>query len=636
MNKQKEYNENTIKILEGLEGVRMRPGMYIGGTDKKALHHMVYEIVDNSIDEALSGHCDDVVVIIEKDGSISISDNGRGIPVGLHPTYKRPTLELIVTVLHSGGKFDKDGYSVSGGLHGVGLSVVNALSEKMEIQVKRDKKIYKLELAYGKVVNEMKEIGTTNETGTYVRFYPDKTIFEDTDFDFDYLEQRFKEIAFLNPNITLNFYDKRGKDDKKVSFKFTGGLISFIEEINKDYEKIQPDIIYFKGVKDDIVVECAMQYTEEYSETMLSFANNIKVSEGGTHIVGFKTALSKVINEVSRKKNILKDKDSNLSGDEVREGLTAVISLKLQNPEFDGQTKSKLTNSEVKGIVESIVYEFLSDYFIHNTNILNTIVNKAKDALRAKEAAKKSREISKKKTGLDLSGIAGKVATCTSKNPIECEIYIVEGKSAGGNAKTARNRSTQAILPLRGKILNCEKSKLTKILLNEEIRAMISSFGTGIGKNFNIDNLKFHKIIIMTDADVDGAHITTLLLTFFYRFMRPLIDNGHIYLARPPLYKISKGKKFEYAYTDKEKDQIIKKMGENLSIQRYKGLGEMDAEQLWETTMNPECRILTRVTADDILTANNIFTVLMGKEVEPRRKFIETNAKYADIDNGNG
>lgn len=635
INKMDNYSEKDIEVLEGLDAVRRRPGMYIGGTGIKALHHMFYEILDNAVDEAISGYCNEIRVTINKDGSVTVADNGRGIPVGKHPKLKKSTLEVILTTLHSGSKFGGNKYSYSGGLHGVGLSVVNALSEKLTVQVHREGQIWELNLEKGKPIDTTTPIGTTDKTGTIVTFKPDDTIFESVVFNSETMMDRIKEIAFLNQGLTIYFSDKREEPHIEEVFSYNGGITEYVAEINKTKTPLHKEVIFFRNERDNVVVECAMQYTDDFTESIYSFVNNVKTVDGGTHELGFKYGLSRVVNEIARVKNILKDKDSNISGDDIREGLTAVINIKMKEPQFEGQTKGKLTNTEVRSIVDSITFESLYNYFNKNTSVLSTIVNKAKEAARAKEAERKARQISNKKNTTDIAGLSSKLAQCTSRKPEECELFIVEGNSAGGTAKQGRDRNFQAILPLRGKILNSEKSRITKILSSNEIKTIIAAIGAGIGKDFSIDKVKYHKIIIMTDADVDGEHIRTLLLTFFYRFMKPLIDEGYIYIARPPLYKITKGKRVEYVFTEKEKDRLLEELGENAEVQRYKGLGEMNPEQLWETTMNPANRVLIKVTEEDAIISDKIFSTLMGNKVDLRRGFIEKRAKYAEVDLSN-
>ena len=622
-----DYGAEQIQILEGLEAVRMRPGMYIGSTSERGLHHLVYEVVDNSIDEALAGYCDHIDVTIHKDNSITVVDNGRGIPVDMHESGK-PAVEVVLTVLHAGGKFGGDGYKVSGGLHGVGVSVVNALSTSMEVQVKRDGKIYEIAFERGVTTKPLTVVGTTTETGTRVHFVPDPEIFSVTTYSYETLRHRLRELSFLNHGITIGLHDERVEPVRSESFHFEGGISSFVEHLNRKKEVLNPEPIYFNGVKDATVVEIAMQYNDSYQENIYSFVNNINTEEGGTHLAGFKLALTRAANDFARKQGILKDKDSNLSGDDVREGLTCVISLKIREPQFEGQTKTKLGNSEVRGIVDSIVTEGLSEYFDENPAITKRIIEKAIMASRAREAARKARELTRRKNALEVSSLPGKLADCSVKDPEQAEIYLVEGDSAGGSAKQGRDRRFQAILPLRGKILNVEKARLDKIFANAEIRTMITAFGTGISEDFDLSKRRYGKIIIMTDADVDGAHIRTLLLTFLYRYMKPLIEHGHVYIAQPPLYQIRKGKKHWYTYSD---DELAKKLDEvgrdGVTVQRYKGLGEMNPEQLWETTMDPEGRTMLRVEMEDAEEADELFTILMGDKVEPRRQFIEENAK---------
>jgi len=621
-----DYGADQIQILEGLEAVRKRPGMYIGSTSERGLHHLVYEVVDNSIDEALAGYCDHIAVTIHKDNSITVVDNGRGIPVDMHESGK-PAVEVVLTVLHAGGKFGGDGYKVSGGLHGVGVSVVNALSTSMEVEVKRDGKIHEIEFSRGVTTKPLTVIGTTEETGTKVHFVPDPTIFTVTTYNYDTLKHRLRELAFLNHGITIALSDER-EGGKSETFHFEGGISSFVEHLNRKKETINPTPIYFNGSKDDTVVEIAMQYNDSYQENIFSFVNNINTEEGGTHLSGFKLALTRAANDFARKQGVLKEKDGNLSGEDVREGLTAVISVKIREPQFEGQTKTKLGNSEVRGIVDSIVTEGLDEYFEENPVITKKILEKAILASRARAAARRARELTRRKNALEVSSLPGKLADCSVKDPDQCEIYLVEGDSAGGSAKQGRDRRFQAILPLRGKILNVEKARLDKIFANAEIRTMITAFGTGISEDFDISKRRYGKIIIMTDADVDGAHIRTLLLTFLYRYMKPLIEQGHVYIAQPPLYLIRKGKKHWYTYSDDELTNKLDEVGrDGATVQRYKGLGEMNPEQLWETTMDPEQRTMLRVEMEDAEEADDLFTVLMGDKVEPRRRFIEENAK---------
>lgn len=620
------YTAKDIQVLTGLEPVRKRPGMYIGSTGPKGLHHLVYEVVDNSIDEVLAGVCDTIKVTIYKDNSISVEDNGSGIPVEKHPQTGKSTVETVLTILHAGGKFNNSAYKVSGGLHGVGVSVVNALSEWLIAKVRRNGKEYMQKFERGIPVSELEVIGDAIDTGTTIIFKPDNEIFEVTEFDYDTLQYRLREMSFLNKGARIILEDKR--TDIKEEFYYEGGIKSFVEYLNRNKNPIQNDIFYFEDVRDNTSVELALQYTDSYSESIYTFANNINTEEGGSHLSGFKSALTRVINDYGRKYNYLKEKDENLQGDDVREGLTAVLSVKLMNPQFEGQTKTKLGNSEIRGIVESLVYDYLNNFLEENPDEGKTILEKAVSASRAREAARRAREISRKRSILDNTTLPGKLADCQEDDLSVTEIFLVEGDSAGGSAKQGRDRKNQAILPLRGKIMNVEKTRLDKVLEYDEIRAMISAFGTGIGKNFDLSKLRYGKIIIMTDADVDGAHIRTLLLTFFYRYMRPLIENGNVYIAQPPLYKVSKGKSEHYVYSDRELEELLKEIGKsNYTIQRYKGLGEMNPEQLWETTMDPEKRILLKVTIEDAMIADEIFTTLMGDKVKPRKEFIEKNAK---------
>ena len=622
------YDESQIQVLEGLEAVRKRPGMYIGSTSSKGLHHLVYEIVDNSIDEALAGYCKNIQVTINEDNSIEVEDDGRGMPVGIHHKMNKPTVEVIMTILHAGGKFGGGGYKVSGGLHGVGASVVNALSEKCTVTVQREGHIWQQSYSRGKVISDFTAIGTSDKTGTKVYFKPDAEIFDTVEFDFDTLSQRLRERAFLNKGICICLTDKRG-EEKVEKYHYEGGIKSFVTYLNRNKEVLHPEPIYVEGVKDGISVEVGLQYNDGYTENIFSFANNIDTVEGGTHLVGFKTALTRSLNDYAKKFGHLKDNDKKLSGEDIREGLTAVISVKIGEPQFEGQTKTKLGNSEVRGVVDSIVGEGISTFLEENPTVGKTIIDKALLASRARDAARKARELTRKSV-LERSSLPGKLADCSSKDPRECEIYIVEGDSAGGSAKQGRDRKFQAILPLRGKILNVEKQRLDRILNSDTIRSMITAFGAGIGPDFDIEKIRYNRIIIMTDADVDGAHIRTLLLTFFYRYMRDLIDGGHVFIAQPPLYKVNKGKREAYAYSDAELDAILQEFGgkdNSTSIQRYKGLGEMNAEQLWDTTMDPEKRILLKATVEDAMEADEIFTILMGDKVEPRREFITKNAK---------
>ena len=620
------YGASQIQVLEGLEAVRKRPGMYIGSTSARGLHHLVYEVVDNSIDEALAGYCTHIEVEIHKDNSISVTDNGRGIPVDMHESGK-PAVEVVLTVLHAGGKFGGSGYKVSGGLHGVGVSVVNALSSFMDVKVKRDGKIHEISFKKGVTQQPLHVIGTTEETGTYVHFLPDPTIFDETVYDYDTLKHRLRELSFLNRGVTITLTDDRGDEPKKEVFHFEGGISSFVEHLNRNKEVINPEPVYFNGTKDTTVVEIALQYNTSYSENIYSFVNNINTEEGGTHLAGFRSALTRAANDFARRQGIIKSNEDNLVGEDIREGLTCVISLKIREPQFEGQTKTKLGNSEVRGIVDSIVTEGLSEYFEENPAVSKKIIEKSIMASRAREAARKARELTRRKNALEVSSLPGKLADCSVKDPEQAEIYLVEGDSAGGSAKQGRDRRFQAILPLRGKILNVEKARLDKILNNEEIRTMITAFGSGIGEDFDIAKRRYGKIIIMTDADVDGAHIRTLLLTFFYRYMKPLIEHGHVYIAQPPLYQIRKGRSHWYTYSDEELAAKLDEVGrDGINVQRYKGLGEMNPEQLWETTMDPEKRTVLQVHLSDAEEADSIFTVLMGDKVEPRRRFIEEHA----------
>ena len=621
-----DYGANQIQILEGLEAVRKRPGMYIGSTSARGLHHLVYEVVDNSIDEALAGYCTHIEVTIHKDNSITVTDNGRGIPVDMHESGK-PAVEVVLTVLHAGGKFGGSGYKVSGGLHGVGVSVVNALSTSMDVKVKRDGKVYEISFEKGVTKEPLHVIGETVETGTYVHFVPDAEIFDETVYDYDTLRHRLRELSFLNRGITIILTDERPEEVRQETFYFEGGISSFVEHLNRNKEVINPEPVYFNGTKDTTVVEIALQYNTSYSENIYSFVNNINTEEGGTHLAGFKSALTRAANDFARRQGIIKNNEDNLVGEDIREGLTCVISIKLREPQFEGQTKTKLGNSEVRGIVDSIVSEGLSEYFEENPVISKKIIEKSIMASRAREAARKARELTRRKNALEVSSLPGKLADCSVKDPEQAEIYLVEGDSAGGSAKQGRDRRFQAILPLRGKILNVEKARLDKILNNEEIRTMITAFGSGIGSEFDITKRRYGKIIIMTDADVDGAHIRTLLLTFFYRYMRPLIENGHVYIAQPPLYQIRKGRSHWYTYSDEELAQKLDEIGrDGITVQRYKGLGEMNPEQLWETTMDPEKRTVLQVHLREAEEADSIFTILMGDKVEPRRRFIEEHA----------
>ena len=629
-----EYGADQIQILEGLEAVRKRPGMYIGSTSTRGLHHLVYEIVDNSVDEALAGYCDHIQVFINPDNSITVIDNGRGIPVGINHKAGLPAVEVVFTVLHAGGKFGGGGYKVSGGLHGVGASVVNALSNWLEVEICSEGKIYKQRYERGHVIYKLKVVGECDpaKTGTKVTFLPDDTIFEDTVFDYDTLKQRFREMAFLTKGLKISLTDLRDEEPKEKVFHYEGGIKEFVEYLNRSKTPLYEQIIYCEGTKDNVQVEVAMQHNDSYTDNTYGFVNNITTPEGGTHVVGFRNALTKTFNDYARKNKLLKDSEPNLSGEDIREGLTAIISVKIEDPQFEGQTKQKLGNSEARGAVDSIVSTQLQIFLEQNPSVGKTIIEKSVLSQRAREAARKARDLTRRKSALEGMSLPGKLADCSDKDPANCEIYIVEGDSAGGSAKTARDRATQAILPLRGKILNVEKARLDKIYANAEIKAMITAFGTGIHDDFDISKLRYNKIILMTDADVDGADISTLLLTFLYRFMPELIKQGHVYLAQPPLFKLEKNKKVWYAYSDDELDAILKEVGRdsNNKIQRYKGLGEMDADQLWETTMDPEHRILKRVTMDDETSSelDLTFTTLMGDKVEPRREFIEENAKF--------
>lgn len=624
------YGAEQIQVLEGLEAVRKRPGMYIGSTSLRGLHHLVYEVVDNSIDEALAGYCTHIEVEIGEDNSISVTDNGRGIPVAMHKVGK-PAVEVVLTVLHAGGKFGGDGYPISGGLHGVGISVVNALSEWTRVEVKRDGYFYTISFKRGvtdQPLMKVRPLRPSEETGTHVTFKPDKEIFPDTVYDFDTLKTRLRELAFLNKGLHITLTDKRGEGKQEV-YCYEGGLVSFVEFLNENRTAVNPTVVQIDGEKNKVIVDVAMQYNDGYSENILSFVNDIFTEEGGTHLSGFRSGLTRTINDYGRQAGLIKDNEDNLSGDDVREGLTAVISVKVREPQFEGQTKTKLGNSEVKGIVDNIVSDGLREYLEEHPAEAKNIINKTISASRARQAARRARELTRRKNALEISSLPGKLADCSEKNPDQTEIYLVEGDSAGGSAKQGRDRRFQAILPLRGKIINVEKARLDKILANDEIRSMITAFGTGIGEEFDITKRRYDKIIIMTDADVDGAHIRTLLLTFFYRFMKPLIEQGHVYIAQPPLYQVRKGKQVWYLYTDEAMNAKLEELGKDSSIvvQRYKGLGEMNPEQLWETTMDPANRTMLKVHLEDAVEADKIFSVLMGDKVEPRRKFIEENAK---------
>ena len=629
------YEDSNIQVLEGLEAVRKRPGMYIGSTSSRGLHHLVYEIVDNSIDEALAGYCSHIEVYIHKDNSITVVDDGRGMPIGMNEKLGKSTVEVIMTVLHAGGKFGGGGYKVSGGLHGVGASVVNALSETCRVEIRRNNKVYLQKFAYGNPVGGLEEIGVSDHTGTKTTFLPDKTIFDEVEFDYEILSERLRELAFLNKGLRISLTDEREDEEgdiKEESYYYEGGIKSFVEYLNRNKEVLHKEVMYIDEVKDEYIVEIGLQFNDSYSENIFTYANNIDTLEGGTHLDGFKRALTRVVNDYGRRFGHIKENDKNLSGDDIREGLTAVVSVKLTDPQFEGQTKTKLGNAEVRSVVDGIVGNALTVILEENPAIGKIVIDKALMAARAREAARKARELTRKSV-LERTTLPGKLADCASKDPLESEIYIVEGDSAGGSAKQGRNRQFQAILPLRGKIMNVEKARLDKMLGSDTIRSMITAFGAGIGKDFDTSKLRYSRIIIMTDADVDGAHIRTLLLTFFYRYMRELIENGHVYIAQPPLYKVSKGKTHEYAYSDKEMEEIVARLGgkdSSIALQRYKGLGEMNAEQLWETTMDPENRILLRADVEDAKAADEIFTILMGDKVEPRRAFIEKNAKLVD------
>ena len=643
MHNENHYDESQIQVLEGLEAVRRRPGLYIGSTDERGLHHLVYEIVDNAIDEALAGFCDDIQVTIFQDGSVEVRDNGRGFPVGIHPKMGRPAVEVCLTVLHAGGKFGGGGYKVSGGLHGVGASVVNALSSHLQVNVHQDGKVYQQEYERGKILYDLKVVGETDRTGTTIRFWPDvKTgenpepgVFETGDFDFDTLKTRFREMAFLNKGIRISLRDERTEPAKERTYHYEGGILSFVEYLNQHKTPLFKPPVYIEGEKNGSTVEVALQWNDGYNENVFTFANNIHTPEGGTHLAGFRSALTKVINDYGRKNGILKGSDANLTGEDVREGLTAVVSVKLVEPQFEGQTKSKLGNSEIRPLVDALVSEKLSTYFEEHPADARAVLDKCLQAARAREAARKARDLTRRKTALESAALPGKLADCSERDPAKCEIFLVEGDSAGGSAKSGRDRHFQAILPLRGKILNVEKTRMDKVLANAEIKAMITAFGAGFGDEFDASKLRYHRIVCMTDADVDGSHIRILLLTFFYRFMPKLIEDGHVYAARPPLYKVTRGKMEKYVYTDEQLQALLDEIGRDVkpNIQRYKGLGEMNPEQLWETTMNPETRSMFRVTLKDAIAADEMFTLLMGDQVEPRREFIEENCKLvADLD----
>ncbi len=626
--KKSSYDAKDITVLEGLAAVRKRPSMYIGSTGSRGLHHLIYEVVDNSIDEAMAGFCDNVLVVLNNDNSVTVVDNGRGIPVKKVERFNKPAVEIVLTKLHAGGKFGGEGYKVSGGLHGVGVSVVNALSEKLAIEVRRDGHIYNQDFVRGEPVSNLIKGEKTDTHGTAITFYPDKEIFEDIDYKFEILASRMKEMAFLNKGLKITLIDSRAKPEKKEVYQYEGGIEDFVKYLCEKKEVLHKKVIYFKNVVNDQEVEVAMQYTDGYSESIFSFANNINTTEGGTHLSGFKGAITRTINDYARSSNMLKEKDENLSGEDIREGLTAIISVKLKNPQFEGQTKTKLGNSEMKGFVESTVNTKLAEFLGENPAIGRTIVNKCMEASRARAAAKKARDLTRKKSLLDSSSLPGKLADCSINDPKYIELFLVEGDSAGGSAKQARDRRFQAILPLKGKILNVEKARLHKILSSEEIQAMVTAMGSGIGEEFDIESARYHKVIIMTDADVDGAHIRTLILTFLYRYMKGMIEAGYVYIAQPPLYQVKNDKEVSYAYSDKELENIKKKFEDKkITVQQYKGLGEMDPEQLWETTMNPEARTLLKVEIEDALIADDVFSTLMGSKVEPRREFIEKNAK---------
>ena len=636
------YDENQIQVLEGLEAVRKRPGMYIGSTDERGLHHLVYEIVDNAVDEALAGFCTEIIITLHKDGSCSVQDNGRGFPVGIHPKIGRPAVEVCLTILHAGGKFGGGGYKVSGGLHGVGASVVNALSRHLQVNVYQDGKVYQQEYERGKVLYDLKVVGETDRTGTTIRFWPDvkgegddQGIFETGDFHFDTLKTRFREMAFLNRGIRIIFRDERPEEPVERVFHYEGGISEFVKYINKNKEVLFPEPIYISGMVDTTTVEVAMQYNDTYSENIFTFVNNIHTPDGGTHMAGFSMAITRVINDYGRKHGILKANDANLTGDDIREGLAAIVSVKLEDPQFESQTKSKLGNSEVRTIVNSLVGKQLADYLEENPSTAKLILDRCLAASRAREAARKARDLTRRKTVLESASLPGKLADCSERDPSKCEIFLVEGDSAGGSAKMGRDRHFQAILPLRGKILNVEKTRLDRVLANEEIKAMITAFGCGVGEDFDIKKLRYDRIVCMTDADVDGSHIRILMLTFFYRYMRPLIEQGHVYAAQPPLYKVTYQKQERYCYSDQELDKVMTEIGRDKKpdVQRYKGLGEMSAEQLWNTTMDPKQRTMLRVSVEDAIAADVIMSLLMGEKVEPRREFIEQNSKLVlDLD----
>ena len=627
--KQQEYGASQIQVLEGLEAVRKRPGMYIGSTGPRGLHHLVYEIVDNSIDEALQGYCDRIYVSLNEDGSVTVKDDGRGIPVETHPKTGKSTLETVLTVLHAGGKFGGGGYKVSGGLHGVGISVVNALSKWLVADVYRNGKIYRQTYEKGITTSPLEVVGESHHTGTIINFMPDETIFDEIEFKYETLEHRLRELSFLNKGVKIVFEDKREGSERKKEFHYEGGLVEFVKYLNKTKTPIHDDIVHIDKKIGDSIVEIAMQYTDGYTENIYSFANNIDTHEGGTHLAGFKSALTKTVNEYAKRNKLIKENEGNLTGEDIREGLTAVISVKLPEPQFEGQTKTKLGNTYMRGNVDSVTVEELGAFLEENPTTARTIVDKGLRAQRAREAAKRARELTRRKSVLESTSLPGKLADCSEKDPSKSEIFLVEGDSAGGSAKQGRDRHTQAILPLRGKILNVEKSRLDRILSSDEIKNMITAFGCGIGNDFDLEKARYHKIVIMTDADVDGAHIRTLLLTFFFRYMRPLIENGYVYAAQPPLYKVKKQKKEYYVYSDKELEALLEEIGRTgVELQRYKGLGEMNAEQLWDTTMNPETRTLLQVTIEDAVMADQVFSMLMGDKVGPRKEFIEENATY--------
>ena len=627
--KQQEYGASQIQVLEGLEAVRKRPGMYIGSTGPRGLHHLVYEIVDNSIDEALQGYCDRIYVSLNEDGSVTVKDDGRGIPVEIHPKTGKSTLETVLTVLHAGGKFGGGGYKVSGGLHGVGISVVNALSKWLVADVYRNGKIYRQTYEKGITTSELEVVGESHHTGTIINFMPDETIFDEIEFKYETLEHRLRELSFLNKGVKIVFEDKREGSQRKKEFHYEGGLVEFVIYLNKTKTPIHDDVVYIDKKVGDSIVEIAMQYTDGYTENIYSFANNIDTHEGGTHLAGFKAALTKTVNDYAKRNKLIKENEGNLTGEDIREGLTAVISVKLPDPQFEGQTKTKLGNTYMRGNVDGVTVEELGAFLEENPTTARTIVDKGLRAQRAREAAKRARELTRRKSVLESTSLPGKLADCAEKDPSKSEIFLVEGDSAGGSAKQGRDRHTQAILPLRGKILNVEKSRLDRILSSDEIKNMITAFGCGIGNDFDLEKARYHKIVIMTDADVDGAHIRTLLLTFFFRYMRPLIENGYVYAAQPPLYKVKKQKKEYYVYSDKELEVLLEEIGRTgVELQRYKGLGEMNAEQLWDTTMNPETRTLLQVTIEDAVMADQVFSMLMGDKVGPRKEFIEENATY--------